>query len=481
MEGSAKDGSAEGALLGRLHSSKLKVRRLGWCWPVAIIAAVLYGSCVPFDFRPEVFTARGGFGVPAIGLHASPADPFEDITTNLLVYMPIGLTLVLYGRFRRLGWLSCLVVAVLIGTGVSVLAETLQTSVASRVASWLDVLVNSVGTAVGAVLGATLYGPVVSAVRRLRTGFADRPFTTVASLLVFGLFFYRLAPFDFITDTDGLRDSFLRAVWTIPEKCTAPSGAPPYAALIDQLVLAAWFAGLGYVLALSGREAGRRCIPATASAIQQGCIIVVVTELMQLFTRSHVFDIATIVIGSLAVVFGAWFAIFVVDAHTRSAWKDRPDGRSEPRPSGSGLAAAVPTPVLLTLIVFQVGVLLASSIDPHVLSLGDIDLSQVEWTPFEVLWRRPTLDAAGDVLSTLIIYSVLATTLVVALHRARIARVRLITAVAVTTLALVVEGLHTATMTHAADITGPMLALSASAGPLGGWLGSAFSQLPSAA
>jgi glycopeptide antibiotics resistance protein len=358
---------------------------------------------------------------------------------------------------------------------VSVLAETLQTSVASRVASWLDVLVNSVGTAVGAVLGATLYGPVVSAVRRLRTGCADRPFTTVASLLVFGLFFYRLAPFDFITDTDGLRASFLRAVWTIPEKCTAPSGAPPYAALIDQLVLAAWFAGLGYVLALSGREAERRRIPATASAIQQGCIIVVVTELMQLFTRSHVFDIATIVIGSLAVVFGAWFAIFVVDAHTRSVWKDRPDGR------GTAFAAAVPTPVLLTLIVFQVGVLLASSIDPHVLSLGGINLSQVEWTPFEVLWRRPTLDAAGDVLSTLIIYGVLATTLVVALHRARIARVRLITAVAVTTLALVVEGLHTATMTHAADITGPMLALSASAGPLGGWLGSAFSQLPSAA
>jgi hypothetical protein len=227
--------------------------------------------------------------------------------------------------------------------------------------------------------------------------------------------------------------------------------------MVQELSLGVWFAALAYTLALSGREARRRPTSAAALAIQQGCSIVLITELLQLFTVSHAFDAATIVIGLISVAFGAWLAIFVVDRQTRSAWLDGSRTREET------LVTAIPTPILLALLVFQVGAVVASSVDPDLLSLAGLYVLQVDWMPFEALWHRPMLVGAASVLAVLVTYGVLGATLALVLRRANVDRPFLFAGTAVTVFAVVVEGLSAVGRSpmHPVDLTSPLLAFLA--------------------
>jgi glycopeptide antibiotics resistance protein len=427
---------------------------LGWICPVAIIAAILYGSLIPFDFAFSVATVPDGFGMLTPGLGSAG---LEDIITNLLVYVPIGLTVALSSLCSRLSKPARVVIAILIGATVSIAIETLQTGIASRVASWLDMFANSAGAAIGAIAGVTLYKAARSRGARLRARLTERPFLTLASVLALGLFIYKLAPFDFITDTAGLRASFLRAVWAMPAVGSTVPGVPPYEAMIEQLFAAVWFAGLGYLFALGERESGHRPHVAIALAIQQGCVIVVTSELMQLFTVSNVFEIPAIVLGVLAILLGAWLAIFVVDGQIGSAWKMEPESAL----GGQDRLSATPTLLLVMLVLLQAGAMLAASIDPHLLALGGLDFARIKWMPFQALWRGPMLDAAFEILSVLIVYGILAAMLAVILRRARVRRMWLVTGAAVIALALALEGIQSATVTQSADMTVPVLALVA--------------------
>ena len=140
-----------------------------------------------------------------------------------------------------------------------------------------------------------------------------RPFTTTASVLTLGLFLYGLIPFDFITDTAQLHTSFLQAVW-MPQGVRADGGATALCpGMVEQFVGAAWFALLGYTLTWAGWECGYRRVSAALWAVQQGCVIVAVTEALQLFIRSHLFDLVGMLIATGAVFLGAWLALSLGD------------------------------------------------------------------------------------------------------------------------------------------------------------------------
>ncbi len=431
--------------LGTFHAPG--VHRLSWGWLVGFIAAVLYGSLIPFDFDPTAIHLTTGFGLLQVGLQAINLD---DLMTNLLVYIPIGVACVVCGRPRRLGRMARVPLAIVIGVAVSLVAETLQTSLASRVASWTDVLLNGMGTAIGAVAYVALYDVVVLAFRRLRSQWRNRPFTTCTLLLTIGLIIFGLAPFDFVMSSSGLQASFLRARWDLTTPRVSAIGVLPYASMIAELYGAFWFMLLGYTGALAAREAELNPARALACAIRNSVLLVVLIEFMQLFTVSHEFDLASIVIRIIGVVLGARTAVYVIDAAIGSRWRVRP-----------GLAA--PTALLVPLGILQIVVLLVSVVDEPVMLETGLNLSQVRWIPFEAFWHKPFIQATSAAMSALATYGTLAATLAILLRRARISQAGWMTGVGVVLLAITVESIQAAGITRTADLTMPILAAIAAA------------------
>lgn len=75
-----------------------------------------------------------------------------DVATNILGYIPLGILTVfsLYPKIRRIG---AIVLALLLGIILSGAMEATQTLLPNRVASNLDLITNSMGTLIGAVIG----------------------------------------------------------------------------------------------------------------------------------------------------------------------------------------------------------------------------------------------------------------------------------------------------------------------------------------
>ncbi len=75
----------------------------------------------------------------------------NDVSTNLLAYLPLGYLLAL--RLFRPRWRGLAILpAWLVGSLISVALEGLQTQLPSRIASNLDIVLNSLGTLTGALL-----------------------------------------------------------------------------------------------------------------------------------------------------------------------------------------------------------------------------------------------------------------------------------------------------------------------------------------
>jgi len=429
------------------------------------VLAVLYTSLLPFDFSLTAFHRAISDGLLSLRFRSTTPD---DAAADLLIYLPLGLLLGLYAMRGRCGrWVGSLL-AVVIGATLSVLAETLQAGLVSRVSSCTDILLNCVGAAIGACLGVGLSGSAQAAMTQVRSELTDRPFTTAASMLTLGLFLYHLAPFDFVMTTDALHASFGRAHWGLLSAGVPTVGAPPFAAIAYQLTGAGWFAVLGYLLALGGREKGRH--PASCahqplaptltgvgaewgSALKDGLILVALVEFMQLFTQSHSFDSATVLIRSFGVAVGAWCALFLIDSLTGSAW--RRDGLQVAQPLTGGCAdgLAVPTfymshnhsrvvVLMAILVVFQVGLLIAPCVNPLGGSFSTERPFAVQWLPFEPLWRQSLHTAAAAVLSSLLTFATLTLTLVVLLRRFRVLHAWRWAAVGVTLAAITYEGLR---------------------------------------
>jgi VanZ family protein len=428
---------------------------LSIAWPLALIAAVLYGSLIPFEVDWAQFQRSGGFGLFHL---TSRITTMEDVITNVLVYVPIGLALVLCGAQRGMARFFRVPVAVMVGAAVSVFAETLQIGIAARVPSWVDVALNTLGTAVGALLGAGLYGSAVYAFRRLREAFGRRPFRTSASLLTIGLFAYHLAPFDFITNSAELHESFRNSRWDFALSRSTVLGAPSSAHLMGELAGAAWFAALGYLLVLAARRSGRGALHALGSAAKHGLILAGLIEVMQLFTMSHQFEPAVFALRSVAATAGAWCALLAVNGTSRSSWIRQP-------------WLAVPTRLLIAAAVFQVIAIMVSSAKgghghasvDHATNVfaGFFGSANVHWIPFEALWQRPAVNALSDILATVATYGALSLTIALALRRARISAVWPAAGVAVLSVAIVAEAVQAGVATRTADVTGPALALFA--------------------
>jgi glycopeptide antibiotics resistance protein len=124
--------------------------RLSWLWWALSAAVALWllwmtlrpNQTVAADLAPLTETAveRG------VSVHL-----LIDFAGNIVVFLPLGMTIVLALRGRPLG--RRLSLATLGGAGLSLIIELIQTTIPSRVAAPDDWLLNTGGAFLGALVG----------------------------------------------------------------------------------------------------------------------------------------------------------------------------------------------------------------------------------------------------------------------------------------------------------------------------------------
>jgi VanZ family protein len=114
-----------------------------------VVLAIVYGSLYPFVFRNS-----GSFGADLLhfaGTWNQPPQSLGDLLANLLLYMPLGLTVTL-ALARNNARLRASIVAVGCGTLLSLLVELTQFYDVGRVSNLSDVYLNATGALAGCAI-----------------------------------------------------------------------------------------------------------------------------------------------------------------------------------------------------------------------------------------------------------------------------------------------------------------------------------------
>ncbi|MBC7779462.1 MAG: VanZ family protein [Proteobacteria bacterium] len=123
--------------------------RLAWYFAGAYLLVIVYASLSPF-------TGWSSPGAPALAFLDEPWPrrlPRFDLIVNVIAYVPLGLLLTL-AAMRWMRPILAVALALVIGTSMSFGLETAQMYLPVRVASSIDLMLNSAGTALGALLAA---------------------------------------------------------------------------------------------------------------------------------------------------------------------------------------------------------------------------------------------------------------------------------------------------------------------------------------
>lgn len=129
-----------------------------WLLAGAVLVALVYGSLIPFEFSglsnlalPRLVAMPAGqsaLGVPYA---------VSDLLINILLYLPLGLTLRFALRRRRWGAVKEVAAAAMLCLLVSLAVETAQGLMPARVASLNDVAMNALGGLLGALVAVWLW------------------------------------------------------------------------------------------------------------------------------------------------------------------------------------------------------------------------------------------------------------------------------------------------------------------------------------
>jgi glycopeptide antibiotics resistance protein len=264
------------------------------------VAFAAYGSLVPLRFR-EVGLSEAVEQFANTPLVSVSKASKSDVLVNVLLFVPIGFLLLgaLAGRSRRASVLLALPV-VLTGGVISVAIEFGQIFVVGRTPSWNDVLAESLGGALGALLWVIAGSVVVAWIDGIfRSEFErDRVYRSLGVYVgVWAIL--ALLPLDFTVRVEELGEKFRagRIVfepfpkgWTLRDAGGTLLLAIPVGA---------------FALALSRR----RQLPRPALAgLGVGLALSVATEAVQFFSYSRTADSTDLLMNAAGIVLGVTLA-----------------------------------------------------------------------------------------------------------------------------------------------------------------------------
>lgn len=409
------------------------------CCALLVLGCVAAGTLAPFSFDTPIAGADQWFGLT--NLKWAPASA-SDIWTNILVYLPVGAILWLATARVIRRPLARLTLVTYIGMAMSLSLEWAQTLISARVASSLDVCLNQLGTALGAAGAAAvglLYQPLT---HRLRRAIDTNALWVATLVLTLGYVLYGLVPFDFVTNSESLRQSLGQAQFRLFSLSTE-SPVDAHADWIAWFGQAGRFALLGFVALLSYRGTGVHLSVALRSVRSHVLIVALIIEVLQILVISHDLDVRDWLACSVGGVLGM--------AAACRLWQS-------PR------AISIRTALAATLVAMG-GYVLICGISPFDLATANFDPSRLFITPFAAYVARPFAAAIGSIMEMVATYALLAALVRSYLFVGPGLRGRwsaIITIAAVVSMALACEVLQLFSASRHADLTDVLPALFAS-------------------
>jgi len=214
---------------------------------------------------------------------------YNDVLTNTLVFIPVGASLrLLMRRRRRAGWTD-LTAGVLLAALLSYAAEWAQQFMPSRSANLMDVGVNTVGAALGAIAAPALQRIVRSVHGWAYETMFERPWTVAATALTAMAAILTTVPWDL--GWSPPRFDLLRAL----------NG--------EDAQRVGLFFLLGYAYARSRQSAGHPAFAAGVRAALAAAALALGAEAAQLLLRSHTPDALDALLSAIAGATGAAGAV----------------------------------------------------------------------------------------------------------------------------------------------------------------------------
>jgi glycopeptide antibiotics resistance protein len=449
--------------------------RVGWTFSVlagVVVAAVAYGELIPFQFVPA---PAGGGLAGALAQLSWSASPVEDILTNVLVYVPVGLLLTLhFGRGAR-RWGPAMLGGFLFASCMGVCLELAQLHLPMRVASATDVLNNCLGGLAGVLCAPLVHRRWQRVRRRVALCLAMFPHHAVYVGLAVAICWAALAPFDLAPTWSRVQSGAASALWwPVRGSCgqlVEAMGGDANRALLACLRQLGVFAALAFMGVRSLREAGQGPVVAALVAFRRAAVLAVVLECAQVLSRSHTFELLDMLLGWIGALLGIWL-VFLVDG---TGW-----GRDGERRVVFNHRLPVMLGLLGCLAYQGAGAWLAD---------GDVEgpaTTSIGWLPFAGEFMRPMALAATAMAERFLGFAITAMLLfaVFAWERGRVRQLSVPAMMLLWACALEVGRWNLGA--GSADTSGPVLALAAATLAAGGvaWArrlaGSAWRELAAA-
>jgi len=267
---------------------------------------IAYGTLIPFDFSAtsqQVASKRHlFFAVSLAGASRS------DLISNVLLFLPWGGLMAVWLAGRKAGFGLALPAAAVSGCALGGLVEAVQLFVPWRTSSWIDVAMNTTGSALGVVPGwwlARVIWPRVEPDLKLKA--ARHPLAVLTAVSALGVVMASMAPFDVSLDVGDIKASVTgaRLVPFLPPFDHSTPAAEAWGWAGEVLV---WTI-LGGLCALSLQEAR---VTGLGGAVITGAAAVGIStfiELVQLAIRSRRSDTTSVVLAAVGATIGALFVL----------------------------------------------------------------------------------------------------------------------------------------------------------------------------
>ena len=358
-------------------------RRLALAAALIWAAAIAYGSLLPFEFR-DLGLAQAVDRFLNIRTLNITAGLRADWVANILLYIPLTLLLsaawMAPGRFFIARTLAAPPI-VAIGVALAFAVEFAQIFTTGRTVSTNDLMAESIGAGLGAMIWLAL-GPAAPAISdRLRMGGVDAFATLFAFyVVIYGL--YALFPFDFVVTGDEVLHSLARAGDTLFGLPGGPGGTADLAFWAAATVVAG--APIGALLRLTNE----RFNPGAAFFI--GLAIALGLELAQILLVSGDVYLASAPLTGLGAASGAMMvAIF----EGRPAWRWRELAR---------LALPILFLLYIPFAIAAYDLFGAPWADP---GRVQANLEDLKWTPFYYHYFTTELQAVRSLVARAAVFA----------------------------------------------------------------------------
>ncbi|MCX7893887.1 MAG: VanZ family protein [Burkholderiales bacterium] len=374
----SRPSSAEPAAPLRPDGAPSRKPRL-WPLALAVAAFIVYGSLIPFEFRPKALDAAWDAFLRIPYLRLGPASR-ADWVANILLYIPLGFLLTgAFARGARGARLAAAGAAALAASAALAIAiEFAQLFFPPRTVSQNDLIAEAIGAILGIALWWSAGSSIVALLTRFRFG---GPYGLRAAAILYALAYLALAlfPFDFVVSGAELSRKLGtqgRSAFVLAEACGGSLRCS--VKLFAEILLAA---PLGLLYGLATRTRGLRSY---FGAFAWGAGLGLAIEVAQVFLVSGVSQGVSILARGVGAVWGlAFLRMAGGDFITRHAGALR----------RIALAAAVP----YVLLVLALNGAFTNKWEPQWVALEK--LRELRWLPFYYHYFTTETEAMQSLLA----------------------------------------------------------------------------------